>query len=119
MEITSDFNIWLFVVVGVLIVFTALAIISAAIAVIRRLDAGWQTKEKEADEAAFGKDQTIDNTTLVLIIAAVSTMIQGRFHIQRVRRLMPSDSPGGGWSAHGRAILHGSHVVQKKRPYPL
>jgi len=113
----QDFNIWQFVMVGLLIVFSALTVISITVAFIRRLDIGWQKREIKAEEAAFGKDQTIDNITLVLIIAAAATMIQGRFHIHRIRRLLPSDAPGGAWSSQGRTTLQGSHVVPKNRPY--
>lgn len=104
-----------FAVAGILIVFGALAIIAGAVALIRRADDRWQDREKREEAAAYDKDQTIDTTTLVLIAAAAATMIQGRVHIRRVRRLLPTDAVTGTWSMQGRAILHGSHVVPKKR----
>ncbi len=104
-----------FAVIGILLVFGALAFISVTVTVIRRLDARWESREEKQERAALDKDQSIDTTTLLLIAAAAATMIQGRFHIRRVRRLMPTHSESGPWSRHGRAILHGSHVVPRKR----
>ncbi|MBD3402840.1 hypothetical protein GF420_08085 [candidate division GN15 bacterium] len=104
-----------FAVIGISIVFLVLAIITGAVTLIRTADVRWREKEERDDAAAFERDPTIDTTTLVLIAAACATMIQGRFHIRRVRRLMPRTSQQGTWSVQGRAILHGSHVVPKKR----
>lgn len=104
-----------FSVVGILIVFGALVLIVFAISFIRRADASWQAREDDHRRAATEAQQNIDTTTLILISAAVGTMLQGRFHIRRVRRLLPRDAARGPWSVQGRAILHGSHVVPKKR----
>jgi Na+-transporting methylmalonyl-CoA/oxaloacetate decarboxylase gamma subunit len=104
-----------FAVIGIAIVFVSLAIIALVVALVRRLDEGWKKGEKDKAAAAVDKDQSIDTTTLVLISAAVATMFQGRAHIRRVRRLMPRDAQRGTWSVQGRAMLHGSHVVPKKR----
>ena len=104
-----------FAVIGILVVFGALAFISIAVSIIRRLDQKWESREEREDQAALEKDQSIDTTTLVLIAAAAATMIKGRFHIRKVRRLLPKQTPGGSWSKEGRAILHGSHVVPRKR----
>ena len=104
-----------FSIIGILIVFLSLTFISLAVSLIKRLDKGWQEKEKKREEAAVSKDQSIDTTTLILISAAVATILTGRYHIKSVRRLMPKDAPRSPWSMQGRAILHGSHVVTKKR----
>ena len=104
-----------FSLVGILIVFVVLSIITAAVSLIRKADERWQAREEREQETAFEKEPTIDSTTLVLITAACATMIQGRFHIRQVRRLMPRTSQPGTWSVAGRAILLGSHVVPKKR----
>jgi len=105
-----------FAVIGILVVFGALAVISIAVSIIRRLDQQWEYREESEDVAALEKDQSIDTTTLVLIAAAAATMIKGRFHIRRVRRLLPKQAAQAGpWSKEGRAILHGSHVVPRKR----
>ena len=104
-----------FTAVGMGIVFAVLFIITGAVSLIRLADERWQAKEKREEEAATELEPTIDTTTLVLIAAACATMIEGRFFIRRVRRLMSSATAPGAWSVQGRAILHGSHVVPKKR----
>ncbi|MCB2230568.1 OadG family protein [bacterium] len=104
-----------FAVIGIAIVFVVLFIITGAVTLVRTADERWQRKEARDEQAALDREPTIDTTTLVLIAAACATMIQGRFHIRKVRRLMSSTPQGGGWSMQGRAILHGSHVVSKKR----
>jgi len=104
-----------FAAVGITIVFASLALIAVTIALIRRLNDKWQAHEDRQNQAALDKEQTIDSTTLVLIAAATATMVQGRFHIRSVRRLLPAGGARSAWSVQGRAILHGSHVVSKKR----
>lgn len=104
-----------FAAIGITIVFFSLIVITLAVTLVRTADERWQAKEKHDEAAAIDRDPTIDTTSLVLIAAACATMIQGRYHIRRVRRLMPSTAQAGVWSMHGRAILHGSHVVSKKR----
>ncbi len=104
-----------FGIISILIVFLVLAFIAAIVSLFRRLDNHWQAREKAQEAAAEKAEPTIDNTTLVLIVAAVATMFQGRYYIRRVRRLLPSDAVSGTWSMQGRATLHGSHVVSKKR----
>lgn len=106
-----------FSAIGISIVFVALAVIAIAISWIRRADEGWQAKEKQQAEEALDKDQTTDTTTLVLISAACATLLGGKFHIRRVRRLRPSHSGLGPWAHRGRSVLLGSHVVGKKRRY--
>ena len=104
-----------FSVIGLAIVFASLTIISFAISLIRRADGGWKKQEKAASDAAVSKQQNIDTTTLILISAAAATMVTGRFHIRKVRRLMRDDSHRSPWSLQGRAVLHGSHVLPKGR----
>lgn len=104
-----------FAAIGITIVFGSLALIAAAVWLVRRADDGWQTHEKHAEDAALTKDQNIDTTTLVLIAAAAATMVQGRFHIRKVRRLMRDETHRSTWSVQGRAVLHGSHVLAKGR----
>jgi Na+-transporting methylmalonyl-CoA/oxaloacetate decarboxylase gamma subunit len=104
-----------FSAVGILIVFVVLWIITGTVSLIRKLDESWQAREEREAAAAYEKEPTIDSTTLVLITAACATMIQGRFHIRQVRRLMSRTAQPGTWSVAGRAILLGSHVVSKKR----
>jgi len=104
-----------FAVIGIIIVFSALIIVSFTVFLIRKIDDNWKMREDRQEEQAQTREPTIDTTTLVLITAAAATMIAGRFHIRKVRRLLPRDAKGGPWSMEGRAILHGSHVVLKKR----
>jgi len=101
--------------VGVSIVFFALFVIAGAISLIRFVDAKWEAREKRERQEALDKEPGLDNTTLVLISAAVATQLTGRFHIRRIRRLMSRNAKSSPWSFEGRAILHGSHVVSKKR----
>jgi len=103
-----------FAIIGILIVFGALALISVIITLVRKADDHWQSREETQRDEATQKTPTIDNLTLVLITAAVATIITGRFHIRKVRRLKRQDTTARTWSVQGRAILHGSHVVPKK-----
>lgn len=103
--------------IAIILVFSALAIISTAIYYASKLDKYFSGRKKtsEQDEGqAAGQTSNIDNLTLVLISAAAATMIQGRFHIKKVRRLMPGDHVNSPWATRGLAILHGSHVIEKK-----
>ena len=104
-----------FTIVGLLIVFGALIIVALVVALIGKTDTKWQDREAAERQAALAADQNIDTTTLVLITAAAATMIQGRFYIRSVRRLLPMGGQRSQWSAQGRAILMGSHVVPKRR----
>ncbi|MDD3732515.1 MAG: OadG family protein [candidate division Zixibacteria bacterium] len=104
-----------FTLIGLMIVFTALIIVALSITFINFLDRNWQEREKRHREAAAKKTPSIDTTTLVLIAAAVATMLRGRFHIRKIQRLLPRDAKSSPWSLEGRVILHGSHVVPKKR----
>ncbi len=104
-----------FAAVGITIVFAALTIISGTVMLMRRADERWQAHEKAAAEAATEKEPTTDTLTLVLITAAAATMLKGRFHIKKIRRLSSKDAPRSAWSSQGRAILMGSHIVSKRR----
>ena len=99
-----------FGVIGIAIVFGALALISFVVSLIRKMDDRWQAHEKAREEAATLKEPTLDTTTIVLISAAVATLIKGRFYIRKVRKLLPRDAKSSPWSAQGRAVLHGSHI---------
>ena len=103
-----------FSIVAMLIVFSALALISIVVSLIRRLDDKWQRREKAEEKEALNREPSIDTTTLLLITAAAATMIEGRFYIKKVQRLLPREAFHGPWSMTGRAILHGSHVVGKR-----
>ena len=104
-----------FSIIGILIVFGSLALIAFSVSVIRRADDNWQKREENKKQAASEKEPTIDNTTLVLISAAVATMFQGRAYIRKVRRLLPRDAASSPWSSQGRSVLHGSHISRRGR----
>jgi Na+-transporting methylmalonyl-CoA/oxaloacetate decarboxylase gamma subunit len=103
-----------FAVIGIAIVFSALAIIAVTVYFVSRIEkyVAGMSKVPAADQTE--PRGTIDNTTVVLISAAVATMIRGRYHIKRIRRLFPGDRPSSPWSVQGLAILHGSHVIRKQ-----
>ena len=103
-----------FSLLGIAIVFAVLATLVLILGLLRRLDDRWQAAERaEAATPAARDEQTIDDTTLVLIAAAVATVVGGRGHIRSVRRVLPSDAPSSVWSVQGRATLQGSHVIQR------
>ncbi len=103
-----------FTFIGILIVFSALTLIAASIHYISRLEKYTAGRSKTSTDQPPAQKSTIDNITLVLISAAVATMILGRFHIRRIRRLLPGSKVRSPWSAQGLAILHGSHVLRKQ-----
>lgn len=100
--------------VGLLIVFAALAFIASIVGLLRKLDSGSEQRETREAAAALEKDQNIDELTLVLISSAVATVLKGRAHIRSVRRIAHIELPSSPWSSQGRAVLHGSHVPAKK-----
>ncbi len=102
-------------IAGVLIVFGVLALISLVVALLKKLDGRWQDHERRVEEAALTREPTIDNTTLVLISAAAATVVQGRFRVRRIHRLLSPKRKRTPWSAQGRLILQGSHTVRRKR----
>ena len=94
-------------IAGILIVFSVLALIAGVIALLKKLDDRWQDHERRLD--------TIDTTTLVLISAAVATVVQGRFQVRRIHRLLSPRRTRTPWTAQGRLTLQGSHAVRRKR----
>lgn len=101
--------------VGFLVVFSVLALISGVVGLIRKMDDGWQVQEKEQAVEALTKDPTIDTTTAVLIAASVATVITGRHRVRKIRRLLSPRTKRTPWSAQGRLILQGSHAVSRKQ----
>lgn len=101
--------------IGLGIVFVVQALITVVVALMRRVDEGWHAEEKiAAQTTASAEEATIDHTTLVLLTAAVTTVLQGRaFTLRRIRRVMPRAAAQAGWQAEGRAVLHGSHAVRR------
>ncbi|PKN55489.1 MAG: hypothetical protein CVU56_21115 [Deltaproteobacteria bacterium HGW-Deltaproteobacteria-14] len=103
--------------VGIPIVFSVLAMVALVVWAASRVDRRLAARQADRRELSGPEPEptpTIDDTTLVLITAAAATMIQGRFHIRRIRRIA---GPGqNAWFQQGRAVLHGSHVVNPKAP---
>lgn len=97
--------------VGLLIVFMVQMIIATAIYLIRSVDEKWRHQEKRRNAEALDREPTIDATTVVLIAAVAATILGGRHRINSIRRLMPPDHRRSPWSAQGRAVLQGSHVI--------
>ncbi len=101
-------------IAGILIVFGVLTLIATAVALLKKLDDRWQDHERRVDEEALAREATIDHTTLVLISAAAAAVIQGRFRIRRIHRLLSPRRKRTPWSAQGRMTLQGSHAVRRK-----
>lgn len=96
---------------GFLIVFMVLLLITLLVSLLQRLDKMQPVAGKSA------KEQTIDNLTLVLISAAVTTMLHHQKHrIRRIHRIPAASRASESWSNSGRVILHGSHVITKHSP---
>ena len=102
-------------VVGILVVFSVLLLISIVVGFTRRMDDGWKVQEKAKVEEALEKEPTIDETTVVLIAAACATVITGRHRVRKIRRLLSPATKRTPWSAQGRLILQGSHAVGRKQ----
>lgn len=98
--------------VGMGVVFLALALVAGAISWMRRLDERWRADEESEDAAAFGRAPTVDQLTVILIAATAATMIVGRHRIRRIRRLSPGEQPASAWAVTGRAALQSSHAVR-------
>ena len=99
--------------VGLLIVFMVQLIIATTVYLIRSLDEKWRHQEKRRNAEAYDRDPTIDATTVVLIAAAAATVLRGRHRIRSIRRLMPTNHRRSPWSSQGRAVLQGSHVIDR------
>ena len=112
MDPTVSFGITL-ALVGMAIVVVVQLLIAGAIALVRTVDERWQQHERHAAEAALSAPPTIDHTTLILIAAAATAVLQRRkFRILQVRRLGSSLSAAGAWQQSGRTAIHQSHKVR-------
>ncbi|PIE24765.1 MAG: hypothetical protein CSA62_02735 [Planctomycetota bacterium] len=98
---------------GFLIVFVVLGIISFVVSLFRHLDKLLQKREDAQEEKP--QEQTIDDTTLILITAACATAVAGRFKVRRVRRILSPRTHRTPWSSQGRISLLGSHRVDIRR----
>lgn len=66
---------------------------------------------KGADDISHDSlnDQNIDNTTLVLISAAVAAYTHNKAKVRRVRVLPAKAKQGGNWAMQARSALQASH----------
>jgi len=102
-------------VAGISIVFTSLIIISLVVSIMRQIDEKIERRKADSKDEEPKKEQTLDNTTLVLISAAAAATVRHRnFRIRSVRRIVSRDARGAGWTMQGRSVLHGSHIVNMK-----
>ena len=98
-------------VAGLVIVFAVLGLIAWAIALMRRLDEGFEAREYAERREALERAPTIDETTLVLIAAAATAVLAGRRgRIRRIRRIADGRET---WSLAGRQNILGSHHLSK------
>lgn len=109
----QEFNPFYFSVIGFLIVFCTLFSLVLIVAFIKWLDGRWELREAKHKEQALKMPQNIDNTTLVLISAALGVYFQGRARIKRVRVLPHNAKQGGSWAFQARTVLQGSHSTKK------
>ena len=101
-------------IVGMLIVFAVLAVIVLFVRAVQWLDSNWQARERARRERELARAPSLDNTTLVLIAAAVATLVQGRSRILHVRRLLPIGSQQSPWALRGRLALQESHAPLRR-----
>ena len=59
------------------------------------------------------EEQNIDNTTLVLISAAVAAYTHNKARVRRVRVLPSKAKQGGNWAMQARSALQSSHSGKK------
>lgn len=100
--------------VGLGIVFAVLAMIATIVTYLKRMDSSWHDKEYQEDAAMLEKTQNIDDVTLVLISAAVATVVRQKFRLKNIRVIRKDDRKGGAWQSQGRGQLHASHSIEKK-----
>lgn len=109
----QNINPLYFSVVAFFIVFATLFVLVVIISLIKRLDKSWEDREAAHKERALIMPQNIDNTTLVLISAAIGAYFQGRARIKRVRVLPRTAKQGGSWAFQARTTLQGSHNTKR------
>lgn len=109
----QNINPLYFSVIGFLIVFATLLILVLIVSFIKWLDKSWENREAAHKERALNMPQNIDNTTLILISAAIGAYFQGRAYIKRVRVLPHTAKQGGSWAFQARTMLQGSHNTKR------
>lgn len=109
--LTSDNGLPL-AIMGVLVVFLALALVVAFITVLPRILA-WLPEDESAEAMiATPRDpDELSEETVVVIAAAVAAVISQPHRIVRIRGLTPGES---GWSMEGRMQQHQSHRIKPR-----
>ncbi len=69
--------------------------------------------EDNSTEQDKTKEQNIDNTTLILISAAVAAYTHNKASIRRIRVLPTKAKQGGNWAMQARSALQSSHSGKK------
>lgn len=95
--------------IGLGVVFASLASIAQVVRVMAAID----RRKQDRPSLCPASMSTIDETTMVIISSAVTTMLQGRGRIHRIHTLRSRDA-GATWSMQGRLMVHGSHAVPRK-----
>ncbi len=95
-------------IMGVLVVFMALALVIAFITVLPHLAKRTAAQPVQTDVKPTAHDELAEET-LVVIAAAVAETIRQRHRIVKIRGLTPEDL---GWSFTGRLQHHQSHQVR-------
>jgi len=104
--------------VGFGIVFGVLSLTATMVWLVGRVDARWQQREALVEQQRVEREPTIDDTTMVIIAAAVVATLGARVRVRSVRRLISPDARTDTWSSHGRATLLGSHVITGRTGVP-
>jgi sodium pump decarboxylase gamma subunit len=104
-------------IMGIVVVFAALVLVSAFITLLPRLMAALDylhPEQKEPQPAAAKQPDAEDELSeelMVVIAAAVAETLSEPHRIVRIRGLTPEDL---GWSMEGRFQHHASHQIQRR-----
>lgn len=111
LKVTATGTGVVFAVLAIMIIF--INIIKAAEPVIEKFlkSVRGTLGTKGADDISHDSlnDQNIDNTTLVLISAAVAAYTHNKAKVRRVRVLPAKAKQGGNWAMQVRSALQSSH----------
>ncbi len=97
-------------VMGILVVFSALALVVAFITILPRVVQRLTGGERAAEATAWSAvaEDELSDETLVVITAAVASVLDQPHRIVSIRGLTPEQL---GWSLEGRIQHHQSHRI--------
>lgn len=101
-------------IMGVLVVFGTLVLVSGFISLLPRLAGSPSQPEKHTAPAAAKRRETGDELSeemVVVIAAAVAEVMAKPHRILHIRGMTPEDA---GWSFQGRMQHHSSHRIQRR-----